>query len=210
MKGPYVNSKNITKAPKLKSLNADISSLNPDSNSQNFIGRGINHHGPKSLTFNPYASSIGRCSDSPNMDSALLRYLYLNSRIGSEGRNGGGLLPPTSIASIEDLETSKTLNIEEEVLVMDGILVDNDKNDNSIASGSVRLRSSLTSSGTRGRSGLSSTYADGSLTSYYEAEKRVPREDSGSRHFDSKCYVSSSSLSSLAIIQLLVEFTSFT
>lgn len=189
-----MNSKNSTKAPKLKSLNADISSLNPNSNLHNFIGRGINHHRPKSLIFNPYSSSTDRCSDFPNMDSALLRYLYLNSSLGSEGRNGGGLLSPASLPSVEDLEMSKTLNVEEGVLVMDGILVENDKSNNSKDSGSARLRSSLTSSGSRGRSGMSSTSSDGSLTSFYETQKRVPWEDSGSRHFDSKCYVSYSSL----------------
>lgn len=199
------NTKSSGKAPRFRTFTTNISplSLNP----QNFVGRGINHHQQKSPIFDPYASSES-CSDSPNLDSPLIRYLLWSSGSsgGSEGRatgrSRGGFSSPFPLASIENFETPpirstpvfKTpVKVEEDVLVMDGILVDSiESKNNPKASGyNVRVRPSRTSFDSGGKSSSSfSSSSAGSENKVYKLEKCQSWEDSGTCRFGSKCYVS--------------------
>ncbi|KAL2513651.1 uncharacterized protein Fot_27668 [Forsythia ovata] len=169
-----------SKAPKLKSLSRAVLPINM----QNVIGRRY-HNSSLSSIFDPYAS------DSSNSPSPLAKYLRST----------------TPLAAIENLQRPHTVfnapvKVEEDVLVMDGILIDKFKK--SSDSGGVRVRSSLKSSDSSRGSGGSSISSSLSSVSqgragdggsennnrsffYYKAEKCRSWEDSGICRFGSKC-----------------------
>ncbi|CAI9769232.1 unnamed protein product [Fraxinus pennsylvanica] len=164
-----------SKAPKLKSLSRKLLPINM----QNAIGRRYHHS-----IFDPYAS------DSSNSPSPLAKYLRST----------------TPLAAIENLQTPPTvfrapMKVEEDVLVMDGILIE--KSNKSCDSGGVRVRSSVKSSDSR-RGSLGSLISSSlSLSSpgggdggnennnrslyCYKAENCRSCEDSSICRFGSKC-----------------------
>ncbi|XP_071935780.1 uncharacterized protein [Coffea arabica] len=182
-----------TRTPKLNSINGNVSPLNL--NTPNFNGRGsYQHHHlrqSKSPVFDPYASSDSG-SASPNLDSPLIRYLR-----SSSSSSGGKLLSP--LASIENFDTPASrsspvfktpLNIEEDVLVMDGILVDSSNIKTPKGGGVARMRSPLAPLDSDGRqpSSLSSSLSSGgSENSFYKTEKCRSSEDSNAGRFGTKC-----------------------
>lgn len=198
-----------SRTPKLKSLNGTVSPLNLSSH--NFIGRGIyqnhyHHHlhrSSKSPIFDPYASSDSG-STSPNVDSPLMRYLLPSS-------GGGGFLSPLPLAAIENFEIPPSslstvyhtpVKVEEDVLVMDGILVDSSNSKTPKGGGVVRMRSPLSLSDYVPSSLPSS---EGSENGLYKTEKCRSWEDSNACRFGSKCQVNLSILLTIVmIIRLLL------
>ncbi|KAL2491005.1 Uncharacterized protein Adt_26633 [Abeliophyllum distichum] len=166
-----------SKAPKLKSLSRTVLPINM----QNVIGRRYRHSSLSSI-FDPYAS------DSSNSPSPLAKYLRST----------------TPLAAIENLQRphavfNAPVKVEEDVLVMDGILIDKYKK--SSDSGGARVRSSLKSSDSSRGSSISSSLTSASQGGvgdggsennnrsffYYKAEKCRSWEDSGACRFGSKC-----------------------
>lgn len=177
----YISMENLhsSEAPKLQSLSRTVCPITM----QNVIGR--RYH--RSI-FDPYAS------DSSNSPSPLAKYLRSSTPLGA----------------IENLQTPPTvfrapMKVEEDVLVMDGILID--KSNKSSDSCGVRVRSSLkssdsrrgslgslissslSSSSPRGGGGGGGSENDNRSLVCYKAEKCRSCEDSGIRRFGSKCQV---------------------
>lgn len=161
----YISMENLhsSKAPKLKSLSRTFLPINM----QNDIGRRYRHS-----IFDPYAS------DSSNSPSPLAKYLRST----------------TPLAAIENLQTPPTvfrappMKVEEDVLVMDGILIE--KSNKSCDSGGVRVRSSLKSSDSRRGSlgsGGGGSENDNRRLYCYKAENCRSCEDSSICRFGSKC-----------------------
>ncbi|KAL3515565.1 hypothetical protein ACH5RR_022467 [Cinchona calisaya] len=203
MENIYGSAGRSTKPAKFKSLNGNVSP------NLNFIGRGglYQYHHPVP-SFDPYASSDSG-SNSPNLDSPLIHYLRSSSGSSSGGSGGGGgggrkLSPLSLTAAIDDFETHslrlppvfKTpVKVEEDVLVIDGILVDSSSSKTPKGSGGGKMRSPLSSSDSGMRLPLSlsssSTSSGGSQNENsfynYKTEKCRSWEDFNPCRFGSKC-----------------------
>lgn len=198
---PYNN--NTSRISKLQNFKGNVSPLNTqrDNNHQFFVGGGRYHHPSYSPTFDPYASSFDK-SNLENPDpAALIRYLRSVSPASPDAGDGfktpalmiggsGGFGSSSSsspLRAVENLmETPPSrsptvfktpLKVEEDVLVMDGILVGG-----SVSGGRMRLSASSDSSG--------GTSSSGSNSSAYKREICRSWEDSSNCRHGSKCQVS--------------------
>lgn len=153
------------------------------------IGRSRFYHGSKSQILDPYASSD---STGSNIVSPLARYLCPTSPVpftsdspkrrslnsGSRsGSGGGGIVSRSPLASIENIEIPPVfrnpVKVEEDVVVMDGILVE--------PKHGVRGKSSPSTSDSGGR------LTSGSENSFHKSETCRWWEDFGTCRFGSKC-----------------------
>ncbi|KAL7205942.1 hypothetical protein ACSBR2_018791 [Camellia fascicularis] len=192
MEAPHGNNTN-SRLSQLKVLDGNVSPINAqrDNNHQFFIGGGRFHRPSKSPS-----SAIDK-NNLENLDSTLIRYLrsrspasattgdafktpaidspkYYNSG-GSSGFGSRGSSSVSPLSALENLEPSvfKTpVKVEEDVLVMDGILV------RSGASGRLR---SLTSSDSGGSSSSSGS------NSFFKTEICRSWEDFSHCRYGSKC-----------------------
>lgn len=198
---PYNN--NTSRISKLQNFKGNVSPLNTqrDNNHQFFVGGGRYHHPSYSPTFDPYTSSFDK-SNLENPDpAALIRYLRSVSPASPDAGDGfktpalmiggsGGFGSSSSsspLRAVENLmETPPSrsptvfktpLKVEEDVLVMDGILVGG-----SVSGGRMRLSASSDSSG--------GTSSSGSNSSAYKREICRSWEDSSNCRHGSKCQVS--------------------
>ncbi|KAF5951918.1 hypothetical protein HYC85_009862 [Camellia sinensis] len=194
MEAPHGNNTS-SRLSQLKVLDGNVSPINAqrDNNHQFFIGGGRFHHPSKSPS-----SAIDK-NNLENLDSTLIRYLrsrspasattgdafktpaidspkYYNSG-GSSGFGSRGSSSVSPLSALENLEPSvfKTpVKVEEDVLVMDGILV------RSGAGGRLR---SLTSSDSGGSSSSSGS------NSFFKTEICRSWEDFSHCRYGSKCQV---------------------
>lgn len=201
----FCGNSNDSQASKVQSL--DVSPIN----SQNFIGRGRFYPGPKTRILNPYASSDSSGSSSNRVLSPLARYLHssspvsfasdsperrslVNTSSGSRSGSGGGGVFRSPLASIENIEIPTAfrtpVKVEEDVVVMDGILVE--------PKHGARAKSLPSTSDSGGR--LSSS-TSGSENSSHMSEVCRWWGDTGTCRFGSKCRVSLFSFFSLSLSQ---------
>ncbi|CAI9103979.1 OLC1v1002579C1 [Oldenlandia corymbosa var. corymbosa] len=194
------------RAPKLKSLTGNVTP--PTLSPQNLIGRSFWHrhhhlHSPKTSILDPYASSDS-CSDFSSQDSPLIRYLTSSSGsgIGSSSRSRGGKsLSPLPLSSIENFEMTPPrskpafnfpVKIEEDVIVMDGILVDSGEIRAPKSNSGPRMKSTLTSPDTGGRllPSMPSPLTTGKENNnFYKKENCRSNEEIISNRFGPKCQV---------------------
>ncbi|XP_009768245.1 uncharacterized protein [Nicotiana sylvestris] len=135
----FYGKSNDSQASKVRSF--DVSPIN----TQNFIGRGRFYPGPKTRILDPYASSDSSGSSSNRVLSPLARYLHssspvpfardslerrslVNSSSGSRSSSTAAGVLRSPLASIENIEIPPAfrtpVKVEEDVVVMDGILVE--------------------------------------------------------------------------------------
>ncbi|XP_055809283.1 uncharacterized protein LOC129877778 [Solanum dulcamara] len=187
----FYGSSNDMQAYKVHSFDGNVSPIN----AQNFIGRGRFYPGSKTPTLDPYVSSESTGSSS-NIVSPLARYLcprsplpftsdspkhrsLVNTSSGSRSGSGGGV-SRSPLASLENIEIPlmfrTPVKVEEDVVVMDGILVE--------PKHGPRAKLSPSTSDSGGR--LSSS-TSGKDNSFHKSETCRWWEDSGSCRFGSKC-----------------------
>ncbi|XP_058191882.1 uncharacterized protein LOC131308862 isoform X2 [Rhododendron vialii] len=196
---PYNN--NTSRVSKLQNFKGNVSPLNTqrDSNNSNhqfFVGGGRFHHPSNSPTFDPYTSSFDK-SNLENLDpAALIRYLRSVSpaspdagdgfktpavMIGGSGGFGSSSSPLRAVENLVETLPSRSppvfktpVKVEEDVLVMDGILVGG-----SVSGGRMRLSAASDPSG--------GTSSSGSNSSAYKREICRSWEDSSFCRHGSKC-----------------------
>ncbi|OIT00616.1 PREDICTED: mRNA decay activator protein ZFP36L2-like [Nicotiana attenuata] len=186
----FYGDSNDSQASKVQSL--DVSPIN----SQNFIGRGRFYPGPKTRILDPYASSDSSGSSANRILSPLARYLHSRSPVpfasdsperrslintsSRSGSGGGGGVFRSPLALIENIEIPPAfrtpVKVEEDVVVMDGILVE--------PKHGARAKSLPSTSDSGGR--LSSS-TSGSDNSSHKSEVCRWWGDSGKCRFGSKC-----------------------
>ncbi|XP_016438840.2 uncharacterized protein LOC107764752 [Nicotiana tabacum] len=187
----FCGNSNDSQASKVQSL--DVSPIN----SQNFIGRGRFYPGPKTRILDPYTSSDSSGSSSNRVLSPLARYLHssspvsfasdsperrslVNTSSGSRSGSGSGGVFRSPLASIENIEILPAfrtpVKVEEDVVVMDGILVE--------PKHGARAKSSPSTSDSGGRWSSSTS---GSENSSHMSEVCRWWGDTGTCRFGSKC-----------------------
>ncbi|CAK9160461.1 unnamed protein product [Ilex paraguariensis] len=207
---------NSSKVPKIKPLKENVSPLNPqnfigrsryhhhppkspvfDSYASSDSTNSPNSGSPLIKYLRSASLSIAAGDDSYKSLAVDSPECHFNS--SKSNSNGGfgsrGLTPVSVLSAVENLETRparsaalfKTpMKIEEDVLVMDGILV------SSVPCAKTRTSSSLSDSNSRRRSSLSSLDSGGTSSSrnnssYYKTETCWFWEDSGCCGLGSKC-----------------------
>ncbi|XP_057494502.1 uncharacterized protein LOC130779741 isoform X2 [Actinidia eriantha] len=201
MEGPYGN--DSSRVSKLKAFNGNVLTINSQrDNRQLFIVGGRLHHQPKSPTLDPYSENLdsalirylrygspvaGDAFKAP-VAGAMISHQFLSGNSSSSGGSVGYLSLRGSsstvspLSAVENLETPPSrsppvfktpVKVEEDVLVMDGILVE------SVSGGRMRLSASSDSSG-------SSSSSLGSK-SFYKTEICRSWEDSSHCRYGSKC-----------------------
>lgn len=190
----FYGSSNDNQASVVHSFDGNVSPIN----AQNFIGQGRFYSGSKTPILDPYASSESTGSSS-NIVSPLARYIcpgspvpfttdspkhrsLVNTSSGSRS-SSGGRVSRSPLGSLENIEIPLVfrtpVKVEEDVVVMDGILVE--------PKHGPRAKLSPSTSASGGRL-LSST--SGNDNSFHKSETCRWWEDFGSCRFGSKCRVS--------------------
>ncbi|CAN4111122.1 unnamed protein product [Withania somnifera] len=161
-------------ASKVHSFDDDVSPIT----AQSIIGRSRFYPGSKTTIIDPYASSD---STGSNILSPLARYLRPSSPVpytssGSRSGSGGGV-SRSPLASIENIDIQPLfrtpMEVEEDVVVMDGILVE--------PKPVPRAKLSPSTSDSGGR------LTSGSENSFHRSETCRWWEDFGTCRFGSKC-----------------------
>ncbi|XP_004248809.1 uncharacterized protein [Solanum lycopersicum] len=188
----FLGSSNNMQASNVHSFDGNVSPIN----AQNFIGRGRFYPGSKTTILDPYSSSDSSGSSS-NKVSPLARYLCPSSPVpfisdspkhrslvstSSGSRSGcGGGVPRSPLASVENFEIPlmfrTPVKVEEDVVVMDGILVE-------AKHGPRANKLSPSTSDSGGRLSSSTPANDNSV---HKSETCRWWEDSGTCRFGSKC-----------------------